>query len=71
LGDFFEGINSDHRFESEKVKRMSEQAPGKRTTPPIGYLHFVIALCVGMMIGTVGLFVLEYFEIINFAKNWP
>jgi hypothetical protein len=24
-----------------------------------------------MMIGTVGLFFLEYFEIIDFAKNWP
>ena len=55
----------------KKVKRVSEQTPVKRTPPPIGYLHFVIALCVGMMIGTVGLFVLEYFEIINFAKNWP
>jgi len=49
---------------------MSEQTPEKQT-PPIGYLHFVIALCIGMMIGAVGLFFLEYFEIIDFAKNWP
>ena len=49
---------------------MSEQPPEKRT-PPIGYLHFVIALCIGMIIGAVGLFGLEYFEIIDFAKNWP
>jgi hypothetical protein len=49
---------------------MSEQTPEKQT-PPIGYLHFVIALCIGMMIGAVGLFCLEYFEIIDFAKNWP
>ena len=49
---------------------MTEQTPEKQT-PPIGYLHFVIALCIGMIIGAVGLFVLEYFEIIDFAKNWP
>ena len=49
---------------------MSEQTPEK-PTPPVGYLHFVISLCIGTMIGAVGLFILEYFGIIDFAKSWP
>ncbi len=50
---------------------MGGQTPGKKTPLPIGYLHFVIALCAGLAVGTLGLLCLEYYGFIDYAKNWP
>ncbi len=39
--------------------------------PDRTYIHFVVAICAGMIISALGLVVLEYFGIINYVKNWP
>jgi len=38
---------------------------------PKGYHFFVLAVAIGIVIGTVGPLLLEYFGIIDYVKNWP
>ena len=47
---------------------MSDPTPNG---PPYGYRHFVLALAIGIIIGTVVPLILEYFGLIDFVKNWP
>lgn len=47
---------------------MSDQTPH---SPPAGYKHFVLALAIGIFVGTLIPLILEYFGIIDYVKNWP
>jgi len=44
-----------------------------RIPPPTekGFNHFILAVAIGVIIGTLGPLVLEYFGIIDFVKDWP
>jgi len=55
-------------FPGERNGEMSDPTPNG---PPYGYRHFVLALAIGIIIGTVVPLILEYFGLIDFVKNWP
>lgn len=50
---------------------MSNPTPENRPTIPKSYHYFVMAVAVGIILGTLGPVILEYFGIIDYVKNWP
>ncbi len=50
---------------------MSDEIPKNRPTIPRSYHYFVMAVAIGVIIGTLLPLLLEYFGIIDFVKNWP
>lgn len=50
---------------------MSDQTPGNRPVIPKSYHFFVLAVAIGLIVGTLIPMALEYFGIIDFVKNWP
>jgi hypothetical protein len=52
-------------------RTMSDQTPGNRPVIPKSYHFFVLAVAIGLIVGTLIPMALEYFGIIDFVKNWP
>jgi hypothetical protein len=50
---------------------MSDQTSRRRPPIPKSYHYFVMAVAIGIIIGTVCPLLLEYFGIIDYVKNWP
>jgi hypothetical protein len=50
---------------------MSDRTPQSRPPIPKRYHYFVMAVAIGIIIGTVCPLLLEYFGIIDYVKNWP
>jgi hypothetical protein len=50
---------------------MRDNKDQNRPLIPKSYHFFIMAVAIGMIIGTVFPLVLEYFGIIDFVKNWP
>ncbi|GEM_PF-4776291 len=50
---------------------MNDKTPQGRSPIPKSYHYFVMAVAIGIIIGTLGPVLLEYFGIIDYVKNWP
>jgi hypothetical protein len=50
---------------------MNKAAPKSPPPDPKGYNHFILAVAIGIIIGTLSPLLLEYFGVIDFVKNWP
>ncbi len=50
---------------------MNDKTPQDRPLIPKSYHYFVMAVAIGIIIGTLGPVLLEYFGIIDYVKNWP
>lgn len=50
---------------------MSEETPGNRQPIPKSYHFFVMAVAIGIIIGTLIPLLLEYLGIIDYVKTWP
>ncbi len=50
---------------------MNDQTPKSQPLIPKNYHYFVMAVAIGIIIGTVVPLLLEYFGIIDYVKNWP
>ena len=50
---------------------MNDKTPQERSPIPKNYHYFVMAVAIGIIIGTLGPVLLEYFGVIDYVKNWP
>jgi hypothetical protein len=50
---------------------MNDQTQKSHSLIPKSYHYFVMAVAIGIIIGTVVPLLLEYFGIIDYVKNWP